>query len=171
MIAALDSGSRPCLVRIRMRRACRMLSQTPSLPPAKVVIDGLPLGILMGQHPPGTPTAQHVQNRIDNLASRDKRPAALQGWLWDQRLQHLPLRICQIGGIGSPPHRRLHTSSALYLSFCNSSNHPLSSYYRQGGRFQTLSQEPSHQRTRAVCMTFWMRRVIWWLAGRRTIVW
>jgi hypothetical protein len=63
------------------------------LPPAKVVIDGLPPGKLMGQQAPGTPTAQDVQNRIDDLASRDKRPAALQGWLRDQRFQQLPLRI------------------------------------------------------------------------------
>src|SRR5258708_31954185 len=97
----------------------------------------------MEQQTPGAPTTQHVQNRIDNLASRDKRPAALQGRLRDQRFQHLPLCIRQIGGIGFPPHRHSHTSSALSLCFFDSLHHPLSSSYRQGDRFQTLSKNLS----------------------------
>jgi hypothetical protein len=71
------------------------------LPPAKVVIDGLPLRILMRQQAPGAPTPQHVQNRIDHLASLDKRPAALQGWVRDQRLQQVPL-LESVKCFGSP---------------------------------------------------------------------
>jgi hypothetical protein len=93
----------------------------------------------MGQHAPGASTPEYVQNRIHDLAPLDKRPAALQGWLRNERFQQLPLRICEIGGIGSPPHRHFHTSSALSLWFFDSSDHLLSSFYRQGGRIQTLS--------------------------------
>src|SRR5229473_2148478 len=41
-----------------------------ALPSAKVVVDGAPGGKLVGQQAPRTATAQHVQDGIDQFASR-----------------------------------------------------------------------------------------------------
>src|SRR5258706_11658843 len=87
-----------------------------------------------------TPTAQHVEDGIHDFASLDKGPASLERWLRNQGFQQLPLRIRQIGGIGFPPQRHSHTSSAPFLCFFDSLNHPLSSYYRRGDGFQTRSK-------------------------------
>src|SRR5712672_985947 len=65
-------------------------------------MDGSPGWQVMGHQSPRTPAAQHVENAVDNFASRVFDMDRLFRYGRDQRLQDLPLRVCQIRGIGFP---------------------------------------------------------------------
>jgi hypothetical protein len=66
------------------------------LPLAKIQIHRTPVGQIMGQHPPGTPTAQDIQDSIDDFSALNFLRST--AWLGrrDQGFQDSPFFVCYI---------------------------------------------------------------------------
>ena len=68
-------------------------------PEPEIMVHGLPGWQIVGQQAPGTATAEHVEDGIENLAHRvDPRPAPRLG-RWDVRLETAPLGVSHISRI------------------------------------------------------------------------
>ena len=61
-------------------------------------IDGLPRREAVGQHPPGTAAAQHIEDGVEDLAHRPSRWAPDRRRRRKQRRQHRPFGIRQVAG-------------------------------------------------------------------------
>src|SRR5579859_6162077 len=97
-------------------------------------MDGSPDWQVMRHQSPRTPAAQHVENPIDDFASRVFDIDRLFRYRRDQRLQDFPLRVCQIRGIRFPV---CHLFFSILVLFTSSSP----SLYRLDHAKQTLSKE------------------------------
>src|SRR5260370_23181602 len=66
------------------------------LPLAKIQINRTPVGQIVGQHPPGTPTAQDIQDPIDDFSALNFLRST--AWLGsrDQGFQDSPFFVCYI---------------------------------------------------------------------------
>src|SRR5260221_9180048 len=82
-------------------------------PLAKVVIHRRPGRIVMGQQTPGSSTAQHIKDSIEDLPHIDASRSASWFGCWNQRLKNRPFGIRKITGIGFHRGR----SSSLATSF------------------------------------------------------
>src|SRR5260221_8801151 len=91
-MAALGSGSRPRQTRTsRTPRGVDLLPDPSPFPLAKIQVDGTPVRQIMGQHPPGTATAQHIQNAHSrSLAAQFPRvvPSFLTAGINGSRIAH-----------------------------------------------------------------------------------
>lgn len=66
------------------------------LPDHEIVVAYPPGWKIVREHPPRTPAANQIKDRIDNLALWvARRPAALLGFR-NQPFQHFPLPVCKI---------------------------------------------------------------------------
>src|SRR5580704_4722212 len=86
--------------------------------PGEPTIDRLVRREMLRQHPPGTATAQHKEDRVHQFAHRPGSTPASLGWWRQQWREYLPFRVGQIArvaqlvpvmlcpGLGGP-HRRL----------------------------------------------------------------
>src|SRR5579859_7855553 len=99
-------------------------------------MDGSPDWQVMRHQSPRTPAAQHVENPIDDFASRVFDIDRLFRYRRDQRLQDFPLRVCQIRGIRFPV---CHLFFSILVLFTSSSP----SLYRLDHAKQTLSDTVS----------------------------
>src|SRR5919106_755964 len=78
------------------------LPGTVQAPVPKVGIHRLPRRQIMRQHPPLTPAAHHIQDRINNLTATMFRWTATSLHRWDNRFQALPFFISQVCWIPLP---------------------------------------------------------------------
>jgi len=68
-------------------------------PPTEIVVNGSPRGEVVGQHPPGTAAAQHIQEGIDDRPQVDGAGSASRFGGRQQGLQQGPLLVLQIGRV------------------------------------------------------------------------
>jgi hypothetical protein len=73
------------------------LPRSIQFPLAEIAVDQLPLGKVMGKHSPLTAGSGHVEDGVDDLASRVLNRLRARFGCWNQGLQDLPLRVGQVG--------------------------------------------------------------------------
>ena len=69
-------------------------------PGPEVVEDNAPRWQVVGQHPPGAPSAQHVADGVDDLPTRVGDRSAARFGRWQQWFQQLPFSVAEVAGIG-----------------------------------------------------------------------
>lgn len=72
-----------------------------TLPPAEIVVDGLPGREVVRQEPPSAAGAQQVEDRFHNLALVSFAGAASGAGVRDHWRDGGPLIISQVGGVGA----------------------------------------------------------------------
>ena len=91
-------------------------------PGPEVVEDNAPRWQVVGQHPPGAPSAQHVADGVDDLPTRVGDRSAARFGRWQQWFQQLPFSVAEVAGIGwsfhaptlrPTPLSRLYTSTPI----------------------------------------------------------
>ncbi len=64
-----------------------------------LIIDGLPFGIVLGQHAPLRAGDNNIEHRVDNLTHVNAPGATTRLRGWDQRHDTLPLAVGQISWV------------------------------------------------------------------------
>ena len=91
-------------------------------PSPEVVEHGAPRRQVMGQHPPGAPSAQHVADGVDDLPPGVGDRSAARSGRWQPGLEQLPFAVAEVAGIGwsfhtptlrPTPLSRLDTSTPI----------------------------------------------------------
>ena len=91
-------------------------------PGTEVVEHDAPRRQVVGQHPPGAPSAQHVADGVDDLPTRVGDGSAARFGRWQQWFQQLPFSVAEVAGIGwsfhaptlrPTPLSRLDTSTPI----------------------------------------------------------
>lgn len=78
-------------------------------PGPEVPVDGLPGREVVGEQPPGRPAAEVVEDGVEDLAERGRRPAALGGSglrFREEGFEGLPLGVGQVGVVMFSCHAR-----------------------------------------------------------------
>jgi hypothetical protein len=72
----------------------------PILPPlTKVVVDDSPWGQIMWQHPPGTPSAQQIEDPVQDFPLGVDLGSAPRFRVWHEMLEQGPFFITEIRGV------------------------------------------------------------------------
>ncbi len=106
MIAAVGAAARSSCSRTALAQGgVQLLPKATPAPVAEVAIDGLPRREVMRHQPPGTTTAQDVEDQRFSAPRASRRCDAGPPFLrWDKGDQKFPADIAEIGIIGLAVH-------------------------------------------------------------------
>ena len=93
------SGAPKPFTRVSSKLSVHLLEDPILAPAPKIVIHGSPRRKIVGKHPPGTPTSQDVEDRIDNLPQPILAGPAVTLRDRDQRGNELPLGLTEVTGV------------------------------------------------------------------------